>query len=730
MNVDEEISLIDVLKKHFGFTSFKGNQQAIIRNVLNGNDTFVLMPTGGGKSLCYQLPAMIMQGTAIIISPLIALMKNQVDAMRSFSEEDGVAHFLNSSLNKAAIAKVKHDIIDGKTKLLYVAPESLTKEENIQFLKKVKISFYAIDEAHCISEWGHDFRPEYRRIRPIINEIGTQPLIALTATATPKVQHDIQKNLGMLNAHVYKSSFRRHNLYYEVRPKKNAVKEIIKYIKSHHGKSGIIYCLSRKKVEELAETLQVNGIKALPYHAGLDSSTRSQNQDKFLMEEADVIVATIAFGMGIDKPDVRFVIHYDIPKSLEGYYQETGRAGRDGGEGNCIAFYSYKDIQKLEKFMQGKPIAEQEIGKQLLLETVAYAESSVCRPKQLLNYFGEEMSEVCENCDNCLHPKTQFEGKDSIIVVLKTIQEVKEKFKYDHIASIIAGIKTPVIKSYNHQMLQNFGIGKNRDAGYWSMVIRQALIKRLIQKDIENYGLLKLDEKGIEFIQSPFSFMISDDHDYSDTDEEEDSFGGPEKPGTADEELFNILKGLRKKLSKQLQLPPFVLFQDPSLEDMAIQYPITLEELQNITGVGAGKAKRYGAEFIKLIKSYVDEKEIIRPQDMVVKSIVNKSNLKVFIIQSIDRQMEFMDIANAKNIDMNSLLDEIEAIVNSGTKINIDYYLNSIMEEDHQQDIYDYFMEEAEDESIENALQELGEDNYSEEEIRLVRIKFMSELGN
>jgi ATP-dependent DNA helicase RecQ len=730
MIVGAEILLIEVLKKHFGFTSFKGNQEFIIRNVLNGNDTFVLMPTGGGKSLCYQLPALIMPGTAIIISPLIALMKNQVDAMRSFSEEDGVAHFMNSSLNKAAIAKVKHDILEGKTKLLYVAPESLTKEENIQFLKRVKISFYAIDEAHCISEWGHDFRPEYRRIRPIINEIGTEPIIALTATATPKVQHDIQKNLGMLNATVFKSSFRRHNLYYEVRPKKNVTKEIIKYIKNNTGKSGIIYCLSRKKVEELAETLQVNGIKALPYHAGLDSATRSKNQDNFLMEEADVIVATIAFGMGIDKPDVRFVIHYDIPKSLEGYYQETGRAGRDGGEGKCIAFYSYKDIQKLEKFMQGKPVAEQEIGKQLLLETVAYAESSVCRPKQLLNYFGEEMPDNCDNCDNCLHPKTQFEGKEDIALVLKAILEVKEKFKVDHIASILAGIKTAAIKSYNHQMLESFAAGKGKDVNYWSMVIRQAMIVRFIQKEIENYGLLKLDEKGHEFLRNPVSFLLSEDNDYSDTDEEEESFGGPERLGTADEELFNILKNLRKKLAKQLQLPPFVIFQDPSLEDMSIQYPISLEELQNITGVGAGKAKRYGAEFIKIIQSYVEEKEIIRPQDMVVKSIVNKSNLKVFIIQSIDRKMDFEDIAQAKNLDLNALLDEIEAIVNSGTKINIDYYINNIMEKDHQEDIYNYFMEEAEDESIENALQELGEDNYTEEEIRLMRIKFMSELGN
>jgi len=730
MTVGGEILLIEVLKKHFGFTSFKGNQENIIRNVLNGNDTFVLMPTGGGKSLCYQLPALIMPGTAIIISPLIALMKNQVDAMRSFSEEDGVAHFMNSSLNKAAIAKVRHDVVEGKTKLLYVAPESLTKEENIQFLKKVKISFYAIDEAHCISEWGHDFRPEYRRIRPIINEIGSEPIIALTATATPKVQHDIQKNLGMLSATVFKSSFRRHNLYYEVRPKKSVTKEIIKYIKNNPGKSGIIYCLSRKKVEELAETLQVNGIKALPYHAGLDSATRSRNQDSFLMEEADVIVATIAFGMGIDKPDVRFVIHYDIPKSLEGYYQETGRSGRDGGEGKCIAFYSYKDIQKLEKFMQGKPVAEQEIGKQLLLETVAYAESSVCRPKQLLNYFGEEMAENCENCDNCLHPKAQFEGKEDIILVLKTIIEAKEKFKADHIASILAGVKTDAIKSYNHQMLEAFGAGRSKDTNYWGMVIRQAMIVRFIQKDIENYGILKLDEKGYEFLNTPAPFLLSEDNDYMDTDEEEESFGGPERPGTVDEELFNILKNLRKKLAKQLKLPPFVIFQDPSLEDMAIQYPISFEELQNITGVGAGKAKRYGADFIKIIQSYVEDKEIIRPQDMVVKSIVNKSNLKVFIIQSIDRKMDFEDIARAKNLEFSSLLDEIEAIVNSGTKINIDYYINNIMEKDHQEDIYSYFMEEAEDESIENALQELGEENYTEDEIRLVRIKFMSEFGN
>ena len=730
MSVGTEISLSEVLKKYFGFSRFKGNQELIIRNVLAGKDTFVLMPTGGGKSLCYQLPSLLMDGTAIVISPLIALMKNQVDSMRSFSEEDGIAHFLNSSLTKLQIEKVKQDVLNQKTRLLYVAPESLTKEENINFLKNVKISFYAIDEAHCISEWGHDFRPEYRRIRPIINKIGPAPLIALTATATPKVQHDIQKNLAMLDASIFKSSFRRPNLYYEIRPKKNVTKEIIKYIKNNHGKSGIIYCLSRKKVEELTETLKVNGIKALPYHAGMDSVTRTENQDKFLMEDADVIVATIAFGMGIDKPDVRFVIHYDIPKSLEGYYQETGRAGRDGGEGRCIAFYSYKDIQKLEKFMQGKPVAEQEIGKQLLLETVSYAESSLCRVRQLLSYFGEEMKEKCNNCDNCLHPKHQFEGQEYIVKVLNVILAVKEKFKADHIANILSGIKNSAIRSYKHHKIELFGVGSDKDTKFWGAIIRQALVARLVEKEIENYGLLKLTEKGHEFLSNPLPFMLSEDHEYTDTDDEDDFITPGAKGGTVDDELFSILKDLRKKTSRVLKLPPFVIFQDPSLEDMAIQYPVNIEELQNITGVGTGKAKKYGKEFVELIKKYVEEKEIIRPQDMVVKSVVNKSQLKVYIIQSIDRKISLEDIAEAKNLNMNDLLDEIESIVNSGTKINIDYYIDYVIDKEHQNEIFNYFKEIAENESVEEALQELGEEEFTEEDIRLMRIKFLSEMGN
>jgi ATP-dependent DNA helicase RecQ len=718
----------DYLKKYFGFDTFKGNQEPIIRNVLAGRDTFVLMPTGGGKSLCYQLPAVMKKGIAIVISPLIALMKNQVDAMRNFSTDDDVAHFLNSSLTKTEIARVKKDVLSGKAKLLYVAPESLTKEENIEFLKNIEISFYAIDEAHCISEWGHDFRPEYRRIRPIIDTIGRSPIIALTATATPKVQHDIQKNLAILDADVFKSSFNRPNLYYEVKSKQDVTKEIIKYIKNNTGKSGIIYCLSRKKVEEIAEVLKVNGIKALPYHAGMDSATRTLNQDKFLMEEADIIVATIAFGMGIDKPDVRFVIHFDIPKSLEGYYQETGRAGRDGGEGNCIAYYSYNDIVKLEKFMQGKPIAEQEIGKQLLLETVSYAESSVCRRKLLLHYFGEEYhKENCEACDNCLHPKSQFEGNEAVVSVLETILAVKEKFKADHVSNILSGKVTSAIKSYKHHKLEYFGIGDDKDEKFWNMVIRQALIAKFLTKDIENYGLLKLTPKGLEFLEKPTSFMLAEDHDYADTTDEENAFGA--RTAAVDEELFSILKDLRKKISKIKDVPPFVIFQDPSLEDMAIQYPVNLEELQNISGVGAGKAQRYGEEFVEIIKKYVEEKEIIRPLDMVVKSVVNKSGIKVYIIQSIDMKRPLEDIAEAKGLEMGELVSEIEAIVNSGTRINLDYYINNTIDEERQHDIYSYFRQEAESDSLEEAIKELGNE-FEEAEIRLMRIKFLSEMGN
>ena len=723
-----DFHIYEYLKKYFGFHSFKGNQEDVIVNVLNGGDAFVLMPTGGGKSLCYQLPSLMLEGTAIVISPLIALMKNQVDAMRSFSSRDGVAHFLNSSLTKTAIQKVKEDILSGNTKLLYVAPESLTKEENIEFLKRVKISFYAIDEAHCISEWGHDFRPEYRRIRPIVDEIGRAPIVALTATATPKVQHDILKNLGILDANVYKSSFNRANLYYEIRPKINITKEIIKYIRNNAGKSGIIYCLSRKKVEELAGELLVNGIKVLPYHAGMDSATRSRNQDMFLMEEDDVIVATIAFGMGIDKPDVRFVIHYDIPKSLEGYYQETGRAGRDGGEGNCITFYSYKDIQKLEKFMQGKPVAEQEIGRQLLLETVSYAESSVCRRKSLLHYFGEEYKVTnCENCDNCNNPKVKFEGKDFVIQALEAILVVKEKFKSDHISDILSGILSSAVKSYRHYNLPIFGSGREKDVKFWNAVFRQALIARFIEKDIENYGLLKMNLAGHNYLKDPKSFMLTQDHDYEAIDEDASKGGGT---SSVDPVLFSMLKDLRKKISKKLNLPPFVIFQDPSLEDMAISYPITMDEMKQISGVGSGKAHRYGKEFLELIKIHVDENEIERPQDMVVKSVINKSGLKVYIIQSIDLQKPLDDIANARGLEMIALLKEIEAIVNSGTKINISYYINQVIDEDKQDDIFEYFRDEAETESIEDALEELGEDYYSEIEVRLIRIKFISDIGN
>ncbi len=728
MEIDEK-TILKYLNEYFGFNSFKGNQGDAIKSVLSNHDTFVLMPTGGGKSLCYQLPAVMKQGTAIVISPLIALMKNQVDAMRGHFKNDSIAHFLNSSLNKTEIQSVREDVLKGQTKLLYVAPESLTKEDNVNFLKKIKISFYAVDEAHCISEWGHDFRPEYRRIRPIIDQIGRAPIVALTATATPKVQHDIQKNLNILDGNVFKSSFNRANLYYEIRPKTNASKEIIKFIKANSGKSGIIYCLSRKKVEELAELLRINGINALAYHAGMDSATRSNTQDQFLMEDIDVIVATIAFGMGIDKPDVRFVIHYDIPKSLEGYYQETGRAGRDGGEGKCITFYSYKDIQKLEKFMQGKPIAEQEIGKQLLFETVSYAESSLCRRKQLLHYFGEEYREDnCGNCDNCLHPKEQFEGKEYIVLVLKTILSLTGNFKADHISNIMAGKLTSAIKLYKHNNNGVFGIGKDHDEKFWNTVIRQALVTGLLNKDIESYGLLSVNEKGKEYIKNPFSFMLSKDHDYENGEENlQDSHGGTSAVDTI---LFSMLKDLRKSISKKINLPPFVIFQDPSLEDMAIQYPITLEEMKHINGVGMGKATRYGKDFVDLIKKHVEENDIERPQDMVVKSAVNKSGLKVSIIQSIDRKMSLKDIADTKRLNMSGLLQEIEAIINSGTKLNINYYIDEVLDEDHQEEVFDYFKEEAQSESVQEAIDVLGEDEYSEEEIRLMRIKFISEIGN
>ena len=725
----EKINLAEQLKKYFGFDTFKGTQEAIIRSLLEGNDTFVLMPTGGGKSLCYQLPSLLMEGTAIVISPLIALMKNQVDAMRNFSEEDGVAHFINSSLSKSAIDQVKADISSGKTKLLYVAPESLTKEENVDFLKHVKISFYAIDEAHCISEWGHDFRPEYRRIRPIINEIGKAPVIALTATATPKVKMDIQKNLGMTEANEFKSSFNRPNLYYEVRPKTNNIdRDIIKFIKQNSEKSGIIYCLSRKKVEELAEILVANDIKARAYHAGMDAATRNTNQDDFLKENIDVIVATIAFGMGIDKPDVRYVLHYDIPKSLEGYYQETGRAGRDGGEGQCIAFYSNKDLQKLEKFMQGKPVSEQEIGKQLLLETAAYAESSVCRRKILLHYFGEEYTEEnCGNCDNCLNPKKQVEAQELLCAVIEVIVAVKENFKQDYIIDVLLGKETSEVLAHKHDELEVFGSGMGEEERLWNSVIRQALIAGYLAKDVENYGLLKVTPSGHKFLKNPKSFKIVEDTDF-DEDEVEET---PMRGGAAcavDPVLYSMLKDLRKKMSKKLDVPPYVIFQDPSLEAMATIYPVTLEELQNIPGVGAGKAKRYGQEFCDLIKTHCEENEIDRPEDLRVRTVANKSKLKVSIIQSIDRKVALDDIAVAKGIDFQELLDEVEAIVYSGTKLNIDYFLDEIMDEDHMLDIYDYF-KESETDDIEDAMDELGDD-YTEEEIRLVRIKFISEMAN
>jgi len=721
-------NLSEALKKYFGFDKFKGDQQAIIQNVLDGRDTFVLMPTGGGKSLCYQLPSLLMEGTAIVISPLIALMKNQVDIISSMSDE-GTAHYLNSSLNKAAIDQVKADILSGRTKLLYVAPESLTKEDNVEFLKQAKISFYAVDEAHCISEWGHDFRPEYRRIRPIINEIGNAPVIALTATATDKVRTDIKKNLGILDADEFKSSFNRPNLYYEVRPKTKEVdKDIIKFIKQHPGKSGIIYCLSRKKVEELAEILRANDIRAAAYHAGLESALRSQTQDDFLMERIDVIVATIAFGMGIDKPDVRFVIHYDIPKSLEGYYQETGRAGRDGGEGMCITFYAQKDLQKLDKFMEGKPVAEQDIGRQLLAETAAYAETSVCRRKMLLHYFGEEYHEEnCHNCDNCLHPKKKIEAHEQLCIVLSAIQALKENFRSDYVVDFVTGRETEEILAHKHQNHELFGAGEDFEEKHWNPVIRQALIAGYLKKDVENYGLLKLTALGKKFMKKPTSFMIVEDNEFA---EDYEASGEHEGVTSALDPILNaMLRDLRKKVSRQLERPPYVIFQDVSLEQMATDYPVTLEELKNIQGVGEGKIRQpYAKEFVELIKRYCEENDIVRQSDLRVRTVAKKSILKVKIIQAIDRQVALDDIATAQGLEFEDLLSEVEAIVYSGTKLNIDYFLDEVMDEDHIDDIYDYFAE-SETDSLEAAIDELGGE-CTEDEIRLVRIKFISEMAN
>lgn len=723
----EKVNLTEKLKLYFGFDAFKGEQEAIIKHLLAGNSAFVLMPTGGGKSLCYQLPSLIMEGTAIVVSPLIALMKNQVDVINGISEEEGVAHFLNSSLNKAAIQQVMDDVRSGRTKLLYVAPESLNKEENIEFLKTVKISFYAIDEAHCISEWGHDFRPEYRNIRPTINKIGDAPVIALTATATDKVRTDIKRSLGIADAREFKSSFNRPNLYYEVRQKASDIdRQIIMFIRQHEGKSGIIYCLSRKKVEELSEVLKANNIKAAPYHAGLDSATRSQTQDDFLMERIDVIVATIAFGMGIDKPDVRFVIHYDIPKSLEGYYQETGRAGRDGGEGICVAFYARKDLKKLEKFMEGKPVAEQDIGRQLLQETAAYAESSVCRRKMLLHYFGEEYrQDNCHNCDNCLHPKERREGKDALLIILKAIVALKEEFRQGYVVDFVMGKATDDITSHKHDELEEFGTGEDEDSKMWNPVIRQALIAGYIEKEVENYGVLKVTAAGKKFIKKPVSFMVALDTEFSDYDEVEAPKGGT---SVLDPALFSMLKNLRKQMSAKLNLPKYVIFQDASLEQMATDYPITLEELQQIQGVGAGKAKRYGPKFVELIKAHCEENHIERPEEMRVRTVAKNSMVKIKIIQSIDLQVALDDIANALGLDFDELLDELEAIVYSGTKINIDYFVEDVMDEDHVDEIYDYFLD-SESDGLKLAMEELG-DIYTKEELRLVRLKFISDLAN
>ena len=731
MDIDSS-TLHSKLKEFFGFDSFKGDQEDIIRHLVSGGNAFVIMPTGGGKSLCYQLPALVMEGTAIVISPLIALMKNQVDAIRGFvAGNEGIAHFLNSSLSRLQLNEVKEDLLSGRTKLLYVAPESLTKPENIALLKEIRISFYAVDEAHCISEWGHDFRPEYRRIRSIIEDIGKAPLIALTATATPKVQSDIQKNLGMQDARVFKSSFNRANLYYEIRDKSDPKREIIKFIRQHPGKSGIIYCLSRKKVEELAELLNINGIKALPYHAGLDARTRAENQDKFLMEEVDVIVATIAFGMGIDKPDVRFVIHYDIPKSIEGYYQETGRAGRDGREGICIAFYRYKDIQKLEKFMQGKPVAEQEIGKQLLLEVVSYAESNQCRRKLLLNYFGEDYpNDNCGACDNCLHPKKTFDGREEMSLVIELIESMPEHFKIEHLANILAGESNSLIKSYKHDKMELFGAGRDHTVRFWCAVIHQGLILHLLDKEIESYGLISVTQKGLDFYREPYRLDLTAERDFVEGEDDDDDSASPAaKGGGGDPVLLSMLKDLRHDMSRKLKLQPWVIFSDASIEDMSILYPETEEELKNCQGVGEGKARKFGAEFLNLINRYVEENEITRPDDFVVKSIVNKSANKVYIIQSVDRKHTLEDIAEAKGLEMDELMDELEAIVYSGTRLDLDYYIEQTLDDDVVSDIYDYFMEDAESDSLESAMKELGGD-YEEFEVRLVRLKFLCEVAN
>lgn len=730
IHIEKKIDLKVALRHYFGFDHFKGEQEAIIQNVLNGRNTFVIMPTGGGKSMCYQLPSLLMEGTAIIVSPLIALMKNQVDAIRGFSENENVAHFLNSSLSKGEIQQVRKDIQAGKTKMLFVAPESLTKKENIDFLTTVEISFFAIDEAHCISEWGHDFRPEYRRLREIFQKISNVPVIALTATATPKVQYDIQKNLNMLDADVFKSSFNRDNLYYEIRPKRDVEKEIIRYIKNHQGESGIIYCLSRKKVEEIAELLQVNGINALPYHAGLDASSRARHQDMFLMEDVDVIVATIAFGMGIDKPDVRYVIHHDIPKSIESYYQETGRAGRDGGIGECVAFYSYKDIEKLEKFLQGKAITEQEIGRQLLHEIVSYAETSVCRRKFILHYFGESFEEKkCnEQCDNCRNPRERTEGSEYVEMLLNAIVLMDETQKAKHYCAFLSGHVTADIKAYKHDKLPTFGVGKEKDEHFWNAVIRQVTVGGLVYKDVETFGTLKLTDAGKAFIKQPSSFMLIKQHDFSGTDDDDSIVQSGGKGGAFDQVLYDLLIDLRKTISKQMEIPPFVIFQEPSLRDMCLQYPITMDELTNIQGVGTGKAQRYGEPFIDLIAHYVSENDIERPQDMVVKTLVNKSVLKVQLIQNIDRKLPLEDIAKAQGKTFDDILDEMESIVNSGTRVNISYYINTLLDSENQEEIFDYFSE-AETDDLVTAYHEF-DGLYTEEELRLMRIKFMSEVAN